>query len=286
MNRNPLSSIRQDAVTHTCTRRARTPIDLYLAELDSTPLLTPAEERYLARRILAGDAEARDHLVRANLRLVVHLARRFANRGLPLEDLIAEGNVGLLRAAEGFDPDVGTRFVTYATYWVHQSIRRAVYRDGSAVRLPQYMWTLVGKWGYTAAALERELGRLAEEWEIAARLGLPPKKVQALRKAMRALASAQVTDEVGGSDPVTAAADGRESGPGEALAGAEEVRAAVKALEGLAEREAVVLRLRFGLDGTGPATLKEVGEQLGFTRERVRQIERDALSKLRKRIVA
>ncbi len=273
-------------MTHTRTHRARTPIDLYMGEIDSTPLLTRAEERDLARRILTGDAEARDHLVRANLRLVVHLARRFTNRGLPLEDLIAEGNVGLLRAAEGFDPDAGTRFVTYATYWVLQSMRRAVYRDGNAVRLPQYMWTLVGKWRYAAADLERELGRLAEDAEVAARLDLPPKKVQAIQKAMKALASAQVTDEAGGSDPVTTFADRREAGPGAALAGAEEVQAAVTALEGLAEREVVILRLRFGLDGTAPATLKEVGDQLGFTRERVRQIERDALAKLRNRIVA
>src|SRR5262245_9901663 len=104
-----------------------------MAEIDETPLLTAAEERDLARRVQAGDAEARDHLVRANLRLVVHLARRSANRGLPLDDLIAEGNVGLMRAAEGFDPEVGTRFATYATFWVRQSIRRAVLRDGNAV---------------------------------------------------------------------------------------------------------------------------------------------------------
>jgi len=275
---------RQDAVTH--TRRAETTVDPYFAEIDATPLLSPAEERVLARRVRAGDAEARDHLVRANLRLVVHLARQFAGRGLPLEDLVAEGNMGLLRAAEGFDPDLGTRFTTYAAYWIKQSMRRAAYRSGNAVHLPQYMRALVGAWRQAAAALERELGREPAEAEVAARLGLGPRKVRALRKALRALAPAQVTDGDGGHDPVTTAADTREAGPGEALAEAEQLRAAVAALAALGEREAAVLRLRFGLDGSAPATLKELGARFGFTRERIRQIEQNALAQLRHRVVA
>jgi RNA polymerase primary sigma factor len=265
---------------------ARAPFETYLSEIDKTPLLSADEERALARRIQVGDAAARDQLVRANLRLVVSLARHYTGRGLPLEDLIAEGNMGLLRAAEGFDPDAGTRFSTYASYWVKQSARRAVGRDGGTVRLPSYITTLVAKWRRTAADLHRELARPATEQEVAESLGLKPKQVRAVRKALRVLASGRQSENTDEGVPLDYVAAEGTTCPVEELAGAEEVRKAVESLSTLSEREAMILRLRFGLDGAKPVTLKEVGERLGYTRERVRQIERDALTKLREHVAA
>ncbi len=262
-------------------RTVSSPFETYLAEIDEVALLSAADERSLATRIEDGDVEARDRLVRANLRLVVCIARGYTGRGLALEDLIAEGNMGLLRAAEGFDPTAGTRFSTYATFWIRQSIRRALSRDGAAVRLPQYMTTLIGKWHRTAATLRRELGRPAAEDEIAARLGLSAKQVRAVQKALRVHASGQSPEDEDGDTAVERVADARSDCPGEALAGAETLHSILGSLERLTEREATVLRMRFGLNGETASTLKEVGELLGYTRERVRQIERDALAKLR-----
>jgi RNA polymerase primary sigma factor len=273
-------------VTTTRPRRVRSPFDVYLTEINDAPLLGADEERQLARRIADGDPAARDHLVRANLRLVVHLARAYVGKGLPLEDLIAEGNMGLVRAAEGFDPAAGTRFVTYATYWVRQSIRRALTRAGNPVRLPQYMWTLLGRWQRAAATLRRELGREATEEEIAADLRLTARQVRAVRQARKALASGQLPDEPEGAAPIEQVADGGEGCPAEVLASAEQLRVAVEALGLLSEREATVLRLRFGLDGRGQATLNQIGALLGYTRERVRQIEQEALAKLRRCVAA
>jgi RNA polymerase primary sigma factor len=267
------------------TLRSRTPFEMYLSEIDKTPLLSAEEERELALRVQAGDPAARDRLVRANLRLVVSLARRYAGKGLPLEDLVAEGNMGLLRAAEGFDPAAGTRFSTYASYWIKQSARRALNRDGTTVRLPSYVTALVGNWYRADAQLHRELGRPATEEEVVAHLRLSRGQLRAVRKAMRVLSSARQSDEDGGG-PLDRVASAGGSFPAEELAGAEEVRKAVGSLSSLTEREASVLRLRFGLDGGNPATLKEIGERLGYTRERVRQIERDALGKLKMCVAA
>jgi RNA polymerase primary sigma factor len=263
------------------TRRAAAPFESYLTEIDEVGLLSAQEERALANRIAIGDGEARDRLVRANLRLVVCIARGYTGRGLPLEDLIAEGNMGLLRAVEGFDPAAGTRFSTYATYWIRQSIRRALSRDGSALRLPQYMTTLISKWHRAASVLRRELGRPPVDEEVAKRLGLSAKQTRAVQKALRVYASGQSIDEGEGDAAVDRVADVRSACPCDALEGAEALRGIMGSLERLTAREATVLRMRFGLNGEAAATLKEVGEVLGYTRERVRQIERDALAKLR-----
>jgi RNA polymerase primary sigma factor len=225
-------------------------------------------------------------MVRANLRLVVSLARHYAGKGLPLEDLVAEGNMGLVRAVEGYDPAAGTRFSTYASYWVKQSIRRALSRTGNAVRLPQYVTTLLAKWAKASTALHRELGRTPTDEEVAARLGLTERQVRVVRKARRVYASGQPVENPDGEPVVGLFADARELPPDDRLAGAEEVRKALDSVGRLEEREAQVLRLRFGLDGGEPASLQEVGEQLGYTRERIRQIERDALAKLRDHLAA
>ncbi|MDB5311923.1 MAG: polymerase subunit sigma [Gemmataceae bacterium] len=264
----------------------RSPFDSYLFEINRTPLLTADEERQLAARIAAGDATARDHLARANLRLVVRLAREYTGKGVPLEDLIAEGNLGLMRAVEAFDPAAGTRFGTYAAYWVKQSIRVALNKSGHAVRLPQYMGTLLIKWRRTEAALRDELGRDPAPAEVAEALGLTPKQTRALARAQKAVTSGRAES---GDNEVNLAemiADNDRPTPEDPISGADDVRAALGSLAQLQEREVMVLRLRFGLDGEEPATLREVGTKLGLTRERARQIEQKALAALRERLAA
>ena len=162
----------------------QTPLETYLREINETALLTAAEERDLARQIGAGDIRARDQMVRANLRLVVNIARGYTGKGLGLQDLIEEGNLGLLRAVEGFDPDVGCRFSTYASYWIKQSIKRALINSAKTIRIPAYMVELLAKWRRANARLAEELGRTPTVEEIARVLGLPKKKLPIIKKAI------------------------------------------------------------------------------------------------------
>src|SRR6184192_3334892 len=163
----------------------QSPLETYLREINETPLLNAEEEKELAYCIEKGDSEARDRMVRANLRLVVNIARSYTGKGLGLQDLIAEGNLGLLRAVEGFDPSMNTRFSTYASYWIKQSIKRAVINTGKTIRIPAYMNELLVKWRRATARLQDELGRPATQEEIAAYLKLPKKKLAIIRKAIR-----------------------------------------------------------------------------------------------------
>src|SRR5436305_6856809 len=151
----------------------QSPLETYLREINETPLLTAEQEKELAYRIEAGDGEARDRMVRANLRLVVNIARNYTGKGLGLQDLIAEGNLGLLRAVEAFDPSMNTRFSTYASYWIKQSIKRAIINAGKTIRVPAYTVELLNKWRRAAAQLQEELGRTPEHEEVAAKLKLP-----------------------------------------------------------------------------------------------------------------
>jgi RNA polymerase primary sigma factor len=256
------------------------PLDPYLHDIDETPLLTADEERELAWRIEDGDSEARDHLVRANLRLVVNLARHYAGRGLCMEDLIAEGNLGLLRAAEGYDPSMETRFSTYAAYWVKQSMRRALTTKAGSVHLPAYMATMLSKWRRASTELREELKREPTPEEVAAKLGLSPKRLKVIQKAMRIHG---VVREEGG--PALAGLAGGDA-PDSRMSSAEEMSQVLGLVAGMEKREAAVLRMRFGLDGEQPRTLQEIGDQLGLTRERVRQIEAEALRNLRERLEA
>lgn len=270
---------------NTRLHRGRSPFDSYLHEIDATPLLSAKEEKELAARVREGDVSARDQLVRANLRLVVSIARNYTGKGLAVEDLVSEGNLGLLRSVEGYDPAAGTRFATYATYWIRQSIRRALSRDSNALRLPSYMWTLLTKWQRTAATLRRELGRTITEEEIAQELGLSKRQTRAVHKAMMVLMSGSGLPAEG-ENPLDQVSSQRCGCPLNELKESEEVRNTREGLAGLNDREAQIIRLRFGLDGQSPATLKEVGERMGYTKERIRQIEREALAKLRERVVA
>jgi RNA polymerase primary sigma factor len=258
-----------------------TPLDAYLSEINATALLDADAEHELARRVQEGDPAARDHLVRANLRLVVRLARGYAGKGLDLPDLIAEGNLGLLRAVEGFDPDLDTRFSTYASFWIKQSIQKALMSAAPTVRLPTYLHHLLNVWRRTAAQLERDLGRPPSEAEIGGRLGLPPNKRKLIRKALRLHGGRMHGPGADAGDFLHAElADNTTVSPLAALTRSEDEDQMLRLVAALPPREAAVVRLRFGLAGEEPLTLREIGARLGLTRERVRQIEREVLDRL------
>lgn len=259
----------------------QTPLETYLREINETALLTAEDEQELAARIALGDAEARDRMVRANLRLVVNIARGYSGKGLGLQDLIEEGNLGLLRAVEGFDPTIGTRFSTYASYWIKQSIKRALINSAKTIRIPAYMVELLSKWRRANNRLGEELGRTPTHEEIARVLGLPKKKLPIIKKAIRIYNSTPQTDQAElGWSLGEMVMDERMKTPEDELLDHDVLSSVLKMIDHLDEREATVLRMRFGLGDMEPHTLKEIGEKLNLTRERVRQIETEALQRL------
>ena len=259
----------------------QSPLETYLREINETALLTADDEKELATKIGKGDTAARDRMVRANLRLVVNIARGYSGKGLSLQDLIEEGNLGLLRAVEGFDPGMGTRFSTYASYWIKQSIKRALINTGKTIRIPAYMVELLSKWRRATARLTEELDRSPTPEEIARVLGLPIKKLPIIKKAIKIYNATPQTDQTeAGWSLGDMVMDERQQSPDEALVESDSLSHVMGMLETMDEREATVLKMRFGLHSHEPRTLKEIGEQLGLTRERVRQIETEALSKM------
>jgi len=259
----------------------QSPLETYLREINSTALLSAEEEKELARRISQGDIEARDQMVRANLRLVVNIARSYVGKGLSLQDLIEEGNLGLLRAVEGFDPNMNTRFSTYASYWIKQSIKRALVNTAKTIRIPAYMVELLAKWRRATNRLQDELGRPPTHEEVARFMGLPRKKLNIIKKAIRvynALPQPDPQDDGWSIDEILM--DNRSKTPDTEMVETDDLQTVLELLDKMDPREAAVLRMRFGLDDEEPKTLKEIGERLGLTRERVRQIENEALAKL------
>ncbi|MEY3459904.1 MAG: polymerase sigma factor RpoD [Planctomycetota bacterium] len=261
--------------------RLQTPLETYLREINQTALLTAQDEKDLSNRISAGDAEARDRMVRANLRLVVNIARGYTGKGLPLQDLIEEGNLGLLRAVEGFDPNMNTRFSTYASYWIKQSIKRALVNSSKTIRIPAYMVELLSKWRRAQAKLTDEMKRTPTPEDIAKELGIPRKKLRIVKKAITLYnATPHADPEEGGLTLGDLVADERVRGPEDELINTDNLTQVARLLDEMDPREAAILRMRFGLDNAEPQTLKEIGEALGLTRERVRQIESEALRRL------
>lgn len=281
---------------------------LYMTEAAATPLLTAEEEVMLARQVAAGvratdlltvsqpspeereraEADvatgeaARERLIEANLRLVVSVARRYLGRGLPLGDLIQEGNLGLFRAVDKYDPERGFRFSTYAYWWIRQAISRAVADQARTVRLPVHLIELLGKLGKAASAVEQREGREARPSEIAAELGVPVDQVELAQAAAREPLSLDLDLGEDGDTLGELVAD-EDAPPTEEAAERADLRAAVAAaLATLEPAQSAVLRLRFGLEGGRPHTLREVGQQLGISGERARQLEAAGLHRLRR----
>ena len=267
--------------TATRQRAVQSPLEIYLRDINETDLLTADQEKELARRVQNGDAEARDWMVRANLRLVVNIARNYTNKGLAFQDLIEEGNLGLMRAVEGFDPTVGTRFSTYASYWIKQSIKRALINSAKTIRIPAYMVELLSKWRRAGNRLLETLGRKGSNEEIARLLGVERRKLPMIRKAIKVYNSTPQTDHrEDGWTLGDIVADDRTETPENELIKADALQHIMRRLGEMEEREMMVLEMRYGLNGREPHTLKEIGNRLGLTRERVRQIEVEALGRL------
>jgi RNA polymerase primary sigma factor len=268
--------------TQKSSKAVQTPMETYLREINQTPLLTANEEKELAYRIQAGDLAARDHMVRANLRLVVNISRSYTNRGMQIQDLIEEGNLGLMRAVEGFDPTMNTRFSTYASYWIKQSIKRSIVNSAKTIRIPAYMFELLSKWRKMSAQLQDELGRTPTQEEIAKKLEISKKKLSIIKKAIKLYnANPQSTDH--SDDGLTLGdiiADERVKAPQDEMIENDNLKHVYRLMEEMEPRDAAILKMRFGLDETEPMTLKEIGETLGLTRERVRQIESTILKRL------
>jgi RNA polymerase primary sigma factor len=254
---------------------------VYLRQIGQVPLLTAADEVELARRVERGDAEAKRRMIEANLRLVVSIAKKKVNRGVPLSDLIQEGTFGLIRAVEKFDWRRGYKFSTYATWWIHQSVARAVTNHARTVRLPVHIVDRVHRIARVQQRLLQELGREPTTAELAAELELTVREVEgALRAARRPLSLEKPSGDDDGGRLGDFLVDEGAVEPLEATAASFRRRALARALESLPERERAVLALRFGLAGDRPETFEMIGRRYGLTRERIRQLELQALAKL------
>ena len=259
----------------------------YLREVSRIPLLTLEEEQALARRVQAGDKEAEKRMVEANLRLVFKIARRYRNRGLPLPDLIEEGNLGLLRAVRKFCPDRGTRFSTYATWWIRQALVRALANQARMIRLPVHVELLLGRYLKEKKRLTQELGRPPSIEEVAAALEIPAEQLAELEEIrQKPLSLEGAVGEEGRGTLRDVVADPSAPGPGSLGTLLRERADLVGLVDDLPERERTVIRLRFGLGGEEALTLEVVGRRLGLSRERVRQIEVAGLKRLRALLVA
>ena len=255
----------------------------YLEQIKATPLLSAKEEQQLARRIREhSDPIAREQMVHANLRLVVKIAKDYSNPGMTLSDLVAEGNLGLMRAVEEFDPNAGVRFSTYAAWWIKQSIKRAMINAGQPIHIPAYLAKLISKWRRASAALEAKLHRPPTVEEMARELQITRKKAELVRHGLMAVsAPTQVAAE--SSSAICEMLSDEDSAPERMLLSASNRPFVESLLAKLEPRERKILELRFAMDGyEGPQrTFKEIGKEVGLTRERVRQLEKKALASLR-----
>jgi RNA polymerase primary sigma factor len=281
-----VAPITSESVVDTSVRASQpTTLELYLREIGRVKLLTPAEEVSLGRRVKKGDPQAREHMIKANLRLVVKIARDYEGLGLPLLDLINEGNIGLIKGVERFDPSKGAKLSTYAAWWIKQAIKRALADQSKTIRLPVHVVDKVAHIRRAEMKLRELLGRDATDHEVAEEVGLKPARVRQYREAARAPVSleaplghaldedsnsiAEVVPDAGAAAPFDHAV--RES----------DTELMKEVFQTLSPRERVVLNLRFGLDDDSPRTLEAISKRYGLTRERIRQIQNEALKKLR-----
>jgi RNA polymerase primary sigma factor len=277
--------------------RQESGVEQYLKEIQNVPLLTAEQERELARRMKGADSkdparvqdgkEAREQFIRANLRLVVSVAKNYLNKGLSFLDLIEEGNLGLLRAVQRFDPRRKCRFSTYATWWIRQAIRRALVNTAKTVRVPSYMVEIIAKWKSVQNEFSQKHGRKPDITEIAAEMDMGDESLAILKRAINASDNFSHPVSLDVMWPTSEVADGKESSlPDRTVFSQMDSERIENLLRSINEREASVLRLRYGLYDGQPMTLGDIGKRLRITRERVRQIEKIALRKLHKRLVA
>ena len=276
----------------------------YLKQINKAPLLTAEHERELAEQIqyaqemaerfAEGECtlaekeraeeeadKAREVMVRANLRLVVNIAKKYTKSRMPLSDLIEEGNLGLIRAVEGYDPSQGTRFSTYASWWIKQAIKRSLINGVQPIHIPAYMVEMIAKWRQARDQFMENEGRTPSVAELAEFMNLPERKVRIIRRAVKAFSSpTQSTEFESGVSLSDLLADKKTPQPGAAMFSESEANMLQCLLDQIDEREAAILRMRFGFDDGEAMTLKDIGKRIGLTRERVRQIETEALRKL------
>lgn len=261
-------------------------LELYLREVGQVKLLTPAEEIALARRIRKGDEQAREHMIKANLRLVVKIARDYENLGLPLLDLINEGNIGLMKGVERFNPNKGAKLSTYASWWIKQSIKRALANQSKTIRLPVHVVDTVAQIRRAELRLHEALDREPTDEEIAAELDLDPRRLRQYRQAAKAPVSLETP--LGSDDDservYEVVADANAAPPFERVLKENDSALLKEVFSTLSARERTVLSLRFGLEDDAPRTLEEIGGEFGVTRERIRQIQNEALKKLRAKV--
>lgn len=284
--------------------RVESALGEYLRQIKQYPLLTPEEERELGEKIQAAShadqalarneinvqeheqiqresADARERMIRGNLRLVVSVAKNFSNRGLPMEDLVEEGNVGLVHAVDRFDPTMGSRFSTYASYWIDQAIRRAVQSASQFIHIPAYLMEQIGAMKLAMRELELKLGRQPNIQEVALHMTISPRKAARISQAIRACTcptQSTMTDE--GASVTDSLPDTRTPLPHESLFSLSDEHFVGAMLGRITDREATVLKMRYGMHDGKAMTLKEIGQAIGLTRERVRQIEQEAKRKL------
>ena len=254
---------------------------VYMNEIAKTDLLTIGEELELAERIKDGDSEARDHMIRANLRLVVKIAKDYSNYGLPLADLISEGNMGLMKAVEKYDPEKGGKLSTYASWWIKQSIKRALSNQSKTVRLPVHMVDKIARLRKITVSLTEELGREPSNDELSEILGIPRKKLALLKQAAQRPTSLDApVAEDGATTFSETISDSNAIDPSEALTAKEMYNELGPLLKLLDQREAAIIGARYGLNGKKPSTLEEISRDFGVTRERIRQLQNIALEKM------